>query len=124
MSVSFSPVSVLSRARVPLAATLLATGAAAHGMNAPAQDGSDSSESQKDLSALTKGCGDFIHYVLIGKADLAQAAPESVLGGCQAGGAWIFSAAFTTAPAAPRRLLSTSSAAAERRRRSAARATA
>jgi hypothetical protein len=80
MSVSFSPVSVLSRARVPLAAILLATGAAAHGMNAPAQDGSDSSESQKDLSALTKGFGDFIHYVLIGKADLAQAAAESVLG--------------------------------------------
>jgi hypothetical protein len=84
MSVSFSPASVASRVRVPLSAMLVATAVLSVAPTVLAQDGSDggsgASASQKDLSGVTKGIGDFVHYVLIGKADLAQASAEAVLG--------------------------------------------
>ena len=84
MSVSFSPASVVSRVRVPLSAMLVATAVLSAAptvlAGAPAQDGADAAVAQKDLSAVSKSIGDFIHYVLIGKADLAQAAVESALG--------------------------------------------
>jgi hypothetical protein len=84
MSVSFSPASVASRVRVPLSAMLVATAVLSVAPTVLAQDGSDggsgASASQKDLSGVTKGIGDFVHYVLIGKVDLAQASAEAVLG--------------------------------------------
>lgn len=82
MSVSSSvTASFFARARLPLSAMLLATAVLAAPSalgNAPAQDGSSESAA-KDMSAVAKNLGDFAHYVLIGKSDLAQAAAEAVL---------------------------------------------
>ena len=73
--------SFLSRVRLPLSATLVATAVLAAApttlAGAPVQDGAGASE--KDLTGVAKSIGDFVHYVLIGKADLAQAAGDAAL---------------------------------------------
>jgi len=76
---SFQP-SFLSRVRLPLSAMLVATAALSAAPTVLAQDGSDAGASEKDLTGVAKSIGDFVHYVLIGKADLAQAAGEAALG--------------------------------------------
>ncbi len=70
--------SFISRARLPLSAMLVATAVLSVAPTVLAQDEA-AAETTKDNSAVAKGVADFIHYVLIGKADLAQAAGEAVL---------------------------------------------
>jgi hypothetical protein len=72
------------RARRTLSTMLVATGLIATGFlatapTALAQDESASGGGQRDLTGVSKSLSDFVHYVLIGKADLAQAAAEAVL---------------------------------------------
>ena len=69
-----------SCARLPLSAVLVATALLAPAPTTFAQDGADGTASAaKDLSGVKKSLEDFVHYVLIGKADLAQAAGEAAL---------------------------------------------
>lgn len=70
------------RLRLPVTAMLVATSLLAAAPTALAQDGSGSADSAgaKDLGSVRKSLEDFVHYVLIGKADLATAAGEAVLG--------------------------------------------
>ena len=69
-----------SCARLPLSAVLVATALLASAPTTFAQDGAASAApASKDLSAVKKSLEDFVHYVLIGKADLAQAAGEAAL---------------------------------------------
>ena len=80
--------SLVSRVRLPLSAMLVATAVlaaaptllAAPSARVGTQDGGAPAAQAKDLSGVAKSFQDFIHYVLIGKADLAQAAGEAVLG--------------------------------------------
>jgi len=71
--------SFISRVRLPLSAMLVATAALSVAPTVLAQDGETAAEASKDNSAVAKSMGDFVHYVLIGKAELAQAAGEAVL---------------------------------------------
>lgn len=66
--------------RLPLSAMLVATALLSAAPTALAQDGGTASENSKDMTGVSKAFQDFVHYVLIGKADLAQAAGEAVLG--------------------------------------------
>ncbi len=70
--------SFISRARLPLSAMLVATAVLSTAPTVLAQD-EEAAETTQDNSAVAKSLADFIHYVLIGKADLAQAAGEAVL---------------------------------------------
>ena len=85
MSVSSSvQASFLTRARLPLTAMLFATAVLAAAPTVLAQGAAGGTadaagQSSKDLSGVSKSFQDFVHYVLIGKADLAQAAGEAVL---------------------------------------------
>lgn len=72
--------SFVSRVRLPLSAMLVATAVLSIAPSVLAQDGEGTTAGDKDLSGVSKGVQDFIHYVLIGKPDLAQAAGEAVLG--------------------------------------------
>ncbi len=72
-TVRFPFTAMLVAAALAGAPTVLANASAMH----VAQDGG--AAEGKDLSAVSKNFQDFIHYVLIGKADLAQAAGEAVL---------------------------------------------
>lgn len=69
--------------RLPLSAMLAASALLAFAPSALsasaaiAQDGSASSA--KDLTSLEKSVSDFIHYVLIGKADLAESSAQAAL---------------------------------------------
>jgi hypothetical protein len=67
---------LVATAVLAAAPTLLAASSARVGN----QDGGTPEAQAKDLSGVAKSVQDFIHYVLIGKADLAQAAGEAVLG--------------------------------------------
>lgn len=71
------------RLHAPFAVALVATGLGAAGLVglAPtvlAQDSAVAAEAA-DTTAVRKNFEDFVHYILIGKVDLAQAAGESVL---------------------------------------------
>lgn len=72
-----------SCARLPLSAVLVATALLAPAPTTLAQDGaaaaSAANGSSKDLTAVQKSLEDFVHYVLIGKPELAQAAGEAAL---------------------------------------------
>ena len=69
-----------SCARLPLSAVLVATALLASAPTTFAQDDAASAApASKDLTAVKKSLEDFVHYVLIGKADLAQAAGEAAL---------------------------------------------
>lgn len=67
-------------ARLPLSAVLVATALLASAPTTFAQDGAAASApAAKDLSRVQKNLEDFVHYVLIGKPELAQAAGEAAL---------------------------------------------
>lgn len=67
-------------ARLSASAVLVALALLAPAPTTFAQDGGNSSTaSQKTLAAIQKKVEDFVHYVLIGKADLARAAAEAAL---------------------------------------------
>lgn len=74
-----------SCARLPMTAALVATALLASAPTTFAQDDAASAapeakaSASKDLTAVQKSLENFVHYVLIGKADLAQAAGEAVL---------------------------------------------
>ncbi len=70
---------IVSRARLPLSAMLVATSLLTVAPTTFAQSDAAAAETKQDLSGVSKSFQDFVHYVLIGKADLAQAAGEAVL---------------------------------------------
>ena len=79
MSFSASPSVIV---RLPLSGMLLASLLLAGAPSALAASplvAQDDAAASKDLRSIEKGISDFVHYVLIGKADLAQTAAESVL---------------------------------------------
>lgn len=73
--------SIVHRAHRPLSAMLVATALVAAAPTTLAQDGGTAASADAGMQeGLKKSIGDFVHYVLIGKADLAQAAAEAALG--------------------------------------------
>lgn len=73
--------SIVHRAHLPLSAMLVATALVASAPTTLAQDGGAAASADAGMQeGLKKAIGDFVHYVLIGKADLAQAAAEAALG--------------------------------------------
>lgn len=79
MSFSASPSVIV---RLPLSGMLLASLLLAGAPSALAASpvvAQDDAAASKDLRSIEKGISDFVHYVLIGKADLAQTAAESLL---------------------------------------------
>lgn len=75
-----STASLVACARLPLSAMLVATALLAPAPTVLGQDDGGSALSAQAAASLQKSLGDFVHYVLIGKPDLAQAAAEGVLG--------------------------------------------
>ncbi len=75
-----STASLVACARLPLSAMLVATALLAPAPTVLAQDDGGAGMSAEAAASLQKSLGDFVHYVLIGKPDLAQAAAEGVLG--------------------------------------------
>ena len=75
-----STASLVACARLPLSAMFVATALLAPAPTVLAQDDGGSALSAQAAASLKKSLGDFVHYVLIGKPDLAQAAAEGVLG--------------------------------------------
>ena len=75
-----STASLVACARLPLSAMFVATALLAPAPTVLAQDDGGSALSAQAAASLQKSLGDFVHYVLIGKPDIAQAAAEGVLG--------------------------------------------
>jgi hypothetical protein len=80
---AFLPTFLASRKQLSIAAALLASSLLGAAPTALAQDdnaaGATGAAASTDTAAVRKNLDDFIHYVLIGKADLAQAAGEALL---------------------------------------------
>ncbi|MEY2794495.1 MAG: hypothetical protein RIR10_211 [Planctomycetota bacterium] len=80
---AFLPTFLVSRKQLSIAAALLASSLLGAAPTALAQDdntaGATGAAAATDTAAVRKNLDDFIHYVLIGKPDLAQAAGEALL---------------------------------------------
>jgi DNA-directed RNA polymerase subunit F len=80
---AFLPTFLASRKQLSIVAALLATSLLAGAPSALAQDegasGATGAAATADTAAVRKNLDDFVHYVLIGKPDLAQAAGEALL---------------------------------------------
>jgi hypothetical protein len=78
---AFLPTFLASRKQLSIVAALLATSLLAGAPSALAQDegasGATGAAATADTAAVRKNLDDFVHYVLIGKPDLAQAAGEA-----------------------------------------------
>lgn len=73
--------SIVHRAHRPLSAMLVATALLAGAPTVLAQDGAPATAADAELMrGLRKNVEDFVHYVLIGKGDLARTAAEAALG--------------------------------------------
>lgn len=76
-----SIVSIVHRARSPLSAMLVATALLAGAPTVLAQgDAGSAAADSESMRGLRKNIEDFVHYVLIGKGDLARSAAEAALG--------------------------------------------